>query len=88
MQQGAANLFGAKVDKRKPRYSGPFINEIRKRLDSYFMIVLKNVRDTVPKTIGYFLVRQLQVRSGYTESSRLYYLVQIMCHVPAGQASV
>jgi hypothetical protein len=34
-----------------------FVDEIRARIDAYFKIVVKNVRDTVPKTIGFFLVR-------------------------------
>ncbi|PHJ15259.1 dynamin-related protein drpb, partial [Cystoisospora suis] len=37
-----------------------FIREIRRRLDAYFSLVLRNVRDAVPKAIGFFLVRQLQ----------------------------
>lgn len=37
-----------------------FVKEIRARIDSYFKIVLRNVRDTVPKTIGYFLVKMSQ----------------------------
>jgi GTP-binding protein EngB required for normal cell division len=45
---------------RKGRYSGPYIAEIRARLDSYFELVLRNVRDAVPKAVGFFLVRQVQ----------------------------
>ncbi|AFZ81151.1 dynamin, putative [Theileria equi strain WA] len=45
---------------RKTRYNAQFIQEIRKRLNSYFAIVLRNVRDTVPKVIGHFLVRKVQ----------------------------
>jgi vacuolar protein sorting-associated protein 1 len=45
---------------RRGRYSGPYIAEIRARLDSYFDLVLRNVRDSVPKAVGYFLVRQVQ----------------------------
>jgi GTP-binding protein EngB required for normal cell division len=45
---------------RRGRYSGPYIAEIRARLDSYFEIVLRNVRDAVPKAVGFFLVRQVQ----------------------------
>lgn len=37
-----------------------FVNEIRKRIDQYFSIVLRSVRDSVPKTIGHFLVRKSQ----------------------------
>jgi len=29
-----------------------FVREIRSRLDNYFSIVIRNVRDTVPKLIG------------------------------------
>mmetsp|Transcript_42765 Transcript_42765/g.118084 ORF Transcript_42765/g.118084 Transcript_42765/m.118084 type:complete len:811 (+) Transcript_42765:75-2507(+) len=49
------------VPKRKEqRYSGPFVNEIRKRLDSYFAITVRNVRDSVPKAVGFYLVRAVQ----------------------------
>lgn len=36
------------------------MREIRQRIDTYFKIVLRNVRDTVPKQIGYFLVKMSQ----------------------------
>ena len=35
-----------------------FVNELRGRIDDYFRIVLRSVRDSVPKAIGYFLVRK------------------------------
>lgn len=34
-----------------------FVNEIRNRIDTYFRLVIRNIRDSVPKVIGYFLVR-------------------------------
>ena len=37
-----------------------FVREIRQRIDTYFKIVLRNVRDTVPKQIGSFLVKMSQ----------------------------
>ena len=37
-----------------------FVNELRARLDCYFRIVVRNVRDTVPRLIGHFLVRAVQ----------------------------
>lgn len=43
--------------KRQQRYSGPFVQEIRRRLDSYLAITVRNVRDSIPKAIGYYLVR-------------------------------
>jgi len=47
-------------DKKNHRYSGPFVKEIRKRLDSYLAITVRNVRDAVPKAIGFYLVRAVQ----------------------------
>lgn len=35
-----------------------FVNEMRKRIDAYFEIVLRNVRDSIPKAIGFFLVKK------------------------------
>lgn len=47
-------------DRRQQKYSGPFVKEIRTRLDSYFAITVRNVRDSVPKAIGFYLVRAVQ----------------------------
>jgi hypothetical protein len=35
-----------------------FVNEMRKRINEYFEIVLRNVRDSIPKAIGFFLVKK------------------------------
>lgn len=37
------------------------VDEIRSRIDSYFCIVLRNIRDSIPKVIGHFLVKAIQV---------------------------
>jgi len=37
--------------------SNLFVKEIRARIDAYFKLVVRNVRDTIPKSIGYFLVK-------------------------------
>lgn len=51
----------SEAEKRKQqRYSGPFVLEIRKRLDAYFAITVRNVRDAIPKAIGFYLVRAVQ----------------------------
>lgn len=44
----------------QPRGGNAFVNELRARIDSYFNIVLKSVKDSIPKAIGYFLVRKSQ----------------------------
>eukprot|EP00742_Colponemidia_sp_Colp-10_P002968 GILJ01003167.1.p1 GENE.GILJ01003167.1~~GILJ01003167.1.p1 ORF type:complete len:757 (-),score=123.34 GILJ01003167.1:152-2422(-) len=36
-----------------------FVREMRNRLDAYFKICVRNVRDTVPKSVGHFLVRSV-----------------------------
>lgn len=56
--QSVSNWIAKDAPKRREqRYSGPFVQEIRKRLDSYFFITVRNVRDSIPKAIGYYLVR-------------------------------
>lgn len=42
------------------RSANPFVSEMRKRIDAYFDIVLRTVRDSIPKAIGYFLVKKSQ----------------------------
>jgi dynamin 1-like protein len=37
-----------------------FITEIRNRIEAYFKLVVRNLRDSIPKSIGYFLVRSIQ----------------------------
>lgn len=39
-----------------------FVKEIRARIDAYFKLVVRNVRDSIPKLIGYFLVKSSQDR--------------------------
>ena len=56
------NRFQSVVGAPHMPYSGKggsvFVNEMRQRLEAYFEIALRSVRDSVPKTIGYFLVRK------------------------------
>ena len=42
------------------RGSNVFVNEMRRRIDSYFSVVLRSVKDSVPKAIGFFLVKKSQ----------------------------
>jgi len=37
-----------------------FVVELRQRIDQYFAIVLRNVKDSIPKSIGHFMVRKSQ----------------------------
>lgn len=51
---------GGEGGMRQPpqRSSNPFVTEMRKRIDSYFSVVVRSVKDSVPKAIGYFLVKK------------------------------
>ena len=53
------------------RSTNVFVKEIRARIDTYFRIVLRNVRDTVPKQIGYFLVKMSQEKLQFELYSRI-----------------
>eukprot|EP00828_Plagiopyla_frontata_P003387 TRINITY_DN1098_c0_g1_i7.p3 TRINITY_DN1098_c0_g1~~TRINITY_DN1098_c0_g1_i7.p3 ORF type:complete len:156 (+),score=34.88 TRINITY_DN1098_c0_g1_i7:179-646(+) len=50
-----------------------FIRELRLRIDAYFDLVVHNVRDTVPKAIGYFLVKASQEKMQYSLYTCLLY---------------
>lgn len=65
--QATRQVMGVQEERKrnKPRYSGPFVGEIRRRLDAYFALVVRNIRDAVPKAIGFFLVRQVQEKIQY-----------------------
>mmetsp|Transcript_13400 Transcript_13400/g.25219 ORF Transcript_13400/g.25219 Transcript_13400/m.25219 type:complete len:508 (+) Transcript_13400:508-2031(+) len=39
-----------------------FIDEVRSRIDNYYRLVVRNLRDSVPKLIGFFLVRSTSDR--------------------------
>ena len=59
-------------DPRNPNANKPvdpeklFVDEMRTRIDAYFAIVLRNIRDTIPKVIGNFLVKSVQDKLQYT----------------------
>mmetsp|Transcript_140827 Transcript_140827/g.262802 ORF Transcript_140827/g.262802 Transcript_140827/m.262802 type:complete len:481 (-) Transcript_140827:61-1503(-) len=44
---------------RKRSYNSPMVKEIRRRLDAYFDVMIRSVRDMVPKAIGFYLVRSV-----------------------------
>jgi len=46
----------------KKKSNNLFVQEIRARIDAYFKIVLRNVRDSIPKAVGFFLVKASQER--------------------------
>jgi vacuolar protein sorting-associated protein 1 len=53
------DLIPKTEDKSESKVS-PYIKEMRLRLESYFSVVVRNVRDSIPKIIGHFLVKKSQ----------------------------
>ena len=41
----------------KDKDKNPLVAELRKKIEHYFKLVIRSVRDNVPKLIGHFLVR-------------------------------
>jgi hypothetical protein len=48
------------AEKEKVDSKNIFIREIRNRIEAYFKLVVRNLRDAVPKAIGFFLVKSIQ----------------------------
>jgi hypothetical protein len=38
-----------------------FIEHLKSKMDIYFSLIVKILRDSIPKTIGYFLIKESQV---------------------------
>ena len=49
-----------KDDRRNLSSTTVFVMELRQRIDAYFNLVVRNVRDRIPKAIGHFLVKKVQ----------------------------
>ena len=49
-----------------------FINEIRSRIEAYFKLIVRNLRDSIPKTIGMNLVKSIEENMQITLYNMLY----------------
>ena len=49
-----------------------FINEIRNRIEAYFKLIVRNLRDSVPKIIGKYLVKELEENMQIKLYNKLY----------------
>lgn len=47
LQTTVSGMWTGSQERKKTHYSASFIKEIRERLDAYFSIVLRNIRDSV-----------------------------------------
>lgn len=41
----------------KPQDKNPLVHDLRKKIEHYYKLVIRSVRDNVPKLIGHFLVK-------------------------------
>ncbi|EER12798.1 dynamin, putative [Perkinsus marinus ATCC 50983] len=83
-EQVPRNVMGQRASHRRG-YAGPYVTEIRRRLDAYFSLIIRNVRDSVPRAVGYFLVRQVQDKLQfelYTNVNRAEKLPELLGEPP------
>jgi len=55
-----------------------FINEIRNRIEAYFKLIVRNLRDSVPKIIGKYLVKELEENMQIKLYNKLYSAKEII----------
>ena len=49
-----------------------FINEIRNRIEAYFKLIVRNLRDSIPKIMGNFLVKEIEENMQLKLYNKLY----------------
>ena len=49
-----------------------FITEIRNRIEAYFKLIVRNLRDSIPKVMGNFLVKEIQENMQLKLYNKLY----------------
>lgn len=77
---------GNKDERKQLSSTTVFVMELRQRIDAYFNLVIRNVRDRVPKAIGYFLVKKVQDKIQfhlYSEINRNTKMSEVLGEHPA-----
>ena len=49
-----------------------FINEIRNRIEAYFKLIVRNLRDSIPKIMGNYLVKEIEENMQLKLYNKLY----------------
>ena len=73
--KGGNNINNMDNDEINPKHfdaKNIFINEIRNRIEAYFKLIVKNVRDSIPKIIGNFLVKEIEENMQLKLYNKLY----------------
>ena len=74
--QGGNDGKGNNLNEIKPQppmdAKNIFITEIRNRIEAYFKLIVRNLRDSIPKVMGNFLVKEIQENMQLKLYNKLY----------------
>lgn len=54
-------IFNKEKEKNKERGLSFNIDDLRKKVDIYYSLIRRNLNDSIPKMIGFFLIKNIQV---------------------------
>ena len=67
---------GGNINDNKPQppidAKNIFINEIRNRIEAYFKLIVRNLRDSIPKIMGNYLVKEIEENMQLKLYNKLY----------------
>ena len=75
-KEGPGQKNQENVNEIKPMQQGEakklFIKEIRNRIEAYFKLIVRNLRDSIPKINGNFLVKEIEENMQLKLYNKLY----------------
>ena len=66
------NMDNDEINHQKYDAKNIFINEIRNRIEAYFKLIVRNLRDSIPKIIGNFLIKEIEENMQLKLYNKLY----------------
>ena len=73
---GSNDGKGGNINDNKPQppidAKNIFINEIRNRIEAYFKLIVRNLRDSIPKIMGNYLVKEIEENMQLKLYNKLY----------------
>ena len=81
-----SDIINSSQDQKAMDSQAIFVRELRMRVNSYFKLVIQNLRDRVPKIIGFFLVNNCQDKIQfhlYNEINRNQQMAEALGEHPA-----
>ena len=71
--KGGNNNMNNEIKPQKPLDAkNIFITEIRNRIEAYFKLIVRNLRDSIPKVMGNFLVKEIEENMQLKLYNKLY----------------